>query len=129
MLTEEKDDVSEEEDDDHNKEEEEKDGWPGAEDRKKNVPEEDMGGTSPAPRWPCQRLDGRGHGVGGVHPAARGRPGAAVLDDLPALGVRDLVVEVLAVELEGDDDVEGLPHGGPRPGADGPRRRWSRRTP
>ena len=67
-----------------------------------------------------QRLEGRGHGVGGVHPAARGRPGAAVLDDLPALGVRDLVVEVLAVGLEGDDDVEGLPHGGPRPGADGP---------
>ena len=39
MLTEEKDDVSEEEDDDHNKEEEEKDGWPGAEDRKKNTKE------------------------------------------------------------------------------------------
>ena len=62
----------------------------------------------------------RGHGVGGVHPAARARPGAAVLDDLPALGVRDLVVEVLAIGLEGADDVEGLPHGGPRPGADGP---------
>src|SRR5690606_26668047 len=54
----------------------------------------------------AQRLEGRAHGVGGVHAAARAGAGNGVLLDVLELFVADLAGRVLAHGLEHADDVE-----------------------
>ena len=51
-------------------------------------------------------LDGRGHGVGGVHAAAGARARTGVLHHLLQLRLGDLLGQELTVGLEGGDDVE-----------------------
>mmetsp|Transcript_13416 Transcript_13416/g.57198 ORF Transcript_13416/g.57198 Transcript_13416/m.57198 type:complete len:458 (-) Transcript_13416:380-1753(-) len=64
----------------------------------------------------AERLDGRGHGVGGVHAAARAGAGARLAHNLRALRLVDGAGHELAVRLERGDDVQRLAvagHAGP----------------
>ena len=56
----------------------------------------------------AERLDRRGHRVGGVHAAARARPGTRVRFEIGQLGVVELPGRVLADRLEHRDDVHRL---------------------
>ncbi|CRK45441.1 hypothetical protein BN1723_006607 [Verticillium longisporum] len=55
-----------------------------------------------------ERLNGRGHGVGRVHATAGAAAGAGVADNVEALLLGDLARDVLAVGLEGRDNVDVL---------------------
>ena len=57
----------------------------------------------------AQRLDGRGHGVGGVHAAACARARTRVLEHRLQFALVDVVGQVLAVGFEGRDDVQLAP--------------------
>ncbi|KZL80902.1 hypothetical protein CI238_06658, partial [Colletotrichum incanum] len=66
------------------------------------------GAAAAAGHRQTERLDGGGHGVGRVHASAGTAAGAGVADDVEALLLGDLAGDVLAVGLEGGDDVDGL---------------------
>ncbi|TKW50631.1 hypothetical protein CTA1_5680 [Colletotrichum tanaceti] len=66
------------------------------------------GAAAAAGHGQAEGLDGGGHGVGGVHASAGAAAGAGVADDVEALLLGDLAGDVLAVGLEGGDDVDGL---------------------
>ena len=56
----------------------------------------------------AEGLDGSGHGVGSVHTTAGATTRAGVADDIEALLLVDLAGDVLAVSLEGGDNVDVL---------------------
>ena len=64
------------------------------------------GGRRTVGQGHAEHLDGRGHGVGGVHASAGARAGDGVADDIATLGFIDVAGEKFAVALEGGDNVE-----------------------
>ena len=66
------------------------------------------GAAAAAGQGQTEGLDGSGHGVGRVHASTGTTAGAGVADDVEALLLVDLAGDVLAVGLEGGDDVDRL---------------------